>query len=283
MSLIPLNRNYLKAMLLVAAKEDVRYYLCSIYFVCAEGKVLAYATDGHQAMRWIVQDDYQGNDFEYIIDRRAIKDAIKTKYNIHLDVETGEIICAKDGDFRRFTGLVDAKYPNIKKVAQQWIREIGDEQSDQIVFSAYKVAKLAKIGRIISKDSKSKDIGICQYNRASSNNIYNIFTFHGIDNLMYLMTTSRHMSVTDNEKYAVTMDGFAREKSIVEDIIASGFAVECGASRHSYKTAISYAKSKSRVFCIVDYDDNCFMDSDGDIWQYVHRVDSNKVSEQVAA
>ena len=271
--LVKLNRNYLKAMRLVTAKEDIRYYLMGIYFVGAEGKVLGYATDGHQLMRWIVEDDYQGDDFEYIINRRAIKDAIKTKYDIHLNTETGEIICAKDEDFRTFKGLIDGKYPDVKKLVSHCIEDIPKEKVKSLAFNAYYLANLGKIGCIIGKEFGQERSPVRQFNRASINGIENIFTFPQANNLMYVVANIRHENINDGEKYAVMMDHSAIEREIIEDIIDSGFSIKCGVSRHAYKTAVRCAKNSSRVAFIVDYDDKHFIDCNGEIWDFACRIE----------
>lgn len=274
--LIKLNRNYLKAMRLVTAKEDARYYLMGIYFVGGEGKVLAYATDGHQLMRWIVEDNYQGEDFEYIINRRAIKDAIKTKYDIHLNVETGEIICTKDEDFITFKGLIDGKYPDVKKLVSRWIEDIPKEKVKSLTFRADNFITLGKIGKLIGKKFSTPASPVRQYNRASISGIENIFTFPQANNLMYVVTNIKHENINDGEKYAVMMDHSAIEREIIEDIIDSGFSIKCGVSRHAYKTAVRCAKNSSRVAFIVDYDDKHFIDANAEIWDYACRVDVKK-------
>ena len=136
MDLIELKTAYLKAMLCAAAKSDVRYYLEGVYFVGGDNKVLAYSTDGHQLLRWIVCENYQGGDFSYIINRRCIKDAIKTKYHIHLETSTGDIVCAKKEDFRRFKGLIDGKYPDVKRVVSGYIDNIKSEKDENILINA---------------------------------------------------------------------------------------------------------------------------------------------------
>ena len=271
--LIKLNRNYLKALRLVTAKEDLRYYLMGIYFVGAEGKVLAYATDGHQLMRWIVEDDYQGDDFEYIINRRAIKDAIKTKYHIHLNIETGELVCAKDEDFRTFKGLIDGKYPDVKRVISRCIGDIPKEKVKALLFRAENLINLGRISQLIGKEFNSDISPVRQYNRASISGIENIFTFPQANNLMYVVTNIRHENINDRERYAVMMDHAAIEREIIEDTIDSGFSIKCGVSRHAYKTAVRCAKNNSRVAFITDYDDKHFIDCNGEIWDFACRIE----------
>ena len=280
-NLIELNRNYLKAMLCVAAKEDVRYYLEAVYFVGCEGKVLAYSTDGHQMLRWIVCEDYQGADFEYILSRRSIKDAIKTKYNIHIQASTGDLVCAKDEDFRTFKGLIDAKYPNVQKLTSEWINKIAIEQKDHLLFNANHLKNLAKIGQIIAKEYKVTNPAIRQYSRASISGIESIFTFLNVDNLMYLVTNIKHSDITENEHKAVLTDNYKPAKTNVQEFIDDGFGVLCGVSHRS----VDHAKTTpaDMVSVIVDYDEHGYMDANGEIWEYVYFIDAFKPDERITA
>ena len=267
--LIPLNRHYLKAMLCVAAKEDVRYYLEGVCFVGGEGKLLAYSTDGHQMLRWIVCEDYQGSDFEYILDRFSIKRAIKSKYHVHLNIETAELVCAKDEDFLVFKGLIDGKYPDAKKVIARYVADTKTEKDPCILVNGRYLENLGKISRIIGKSNAIKEPPVRLYSSKATDGYTNIFTLGGVSNLIYIVASLRNCNETYSEDYAVTMDAEARDAAIVKARINNGFSVECGTSRHSHKAATSYANSKSRVFTILTYDDDSFMDADGEIWQYV--------------
>lgn len=272
--LIKLNRNYLKAMRLVTAKEDVRYYLMGIYFLGGEGKVLAYATDGHQLMRWIVEDDYQGKDFEYIINRRAIKDAIKTKYNIHLDSETGELACSKNEDFRVFRGSTDGKYPDTSKLIAKYIEDISKDKKETLSFNAKYLENLGKIGQIINKEQGFENLNVRQYSRAALGSVNNFFTFPCCDDLMYIVADIENDGITDSEHKAVLTNTFKPSKNNVQSYIDDGYGVLCGISNGSAQHATTTPADKVRV--IVDYDDNFYMDSEGNIWSYVYFIEAFK-------
>ncbi len=272
MDLIELKTAYLKAMLCAAAKSDVRYYLEGVYFVGGDNKVLAYSTDGRQLLRWIVCEDYKGDDFDYIINRRAIKDAIKTKYHIHLETSTGEIVCAKKEDFRRFKGLIDGKYPDVKRVVSGYVDNMKSEKDENILINASYLKSLSKIGKTVGKHYKIKDVPIRLYSSKPVNAITNIFTFNGNKNLMYIVTSCRSVAVTDEEHHAVLIDDHPVPKPEVQQWLDDDYGAICGVSNKSPDEAKRMADFARKV--IVDYDDDGYMDSTGDIWRFVYFIDA---------
>ncbi len=271
MDLIELKRAYLKAMLCAAAKEDVRYYLEGVYFVGGDNKVLAYSTDGHQLLRWIVCEDYQGDDFSYILNRRSIKDAIKTKYHIHLEASTGDLVCAKDEDFRRFKGLIDGKYPDVKRAVAGYIEDIKQEKDKNVLLNGTYLKNLGKIGEIIGKHYKVKDTPIRLYSSKPVDGITNIFTFNGNKNLMYIVTSCLSVFTTDEEHHAVLLDAHPIPKNEAQQWLDEGFGAICGFSNESPDAAKGMSEYRAKL--IVDYDDDGYMDMNGDIWRFVHFID----------
>lgn len=272
MDLIELKTAYLKAMLCAAAKEDVRYYLEGVYFVGGDNKVLAYSTDGRQLLRWIVSEDYQGDDFSYILNRRCIKDAIKTKYHIHLEASTGDLVCAKDEDFRKFKGLIDGKYPDVKRVVSGYVDNINSEKDENILINASYLKSLSKIGKVIGKHYKIKDTPIRLYSSKPVDGITNIFTFNGNKNLMYIVTSCRSAAVTDEEHHAVLMDQHPVPQPEVQQWIDDGYGAICGFSNKSPDEAKRSADFARTV--IADYDDDGYMDIHGEIWRFVYFIDA---------
>ena len=272
MDLIELKTAYLKAMLCAAAKEDVRYYLEGVYFVGGDNKVLAYSTDGHQLLRWIVCEDYQGDDFSYIINRRCIKDAIKTKYHIHLEASTGDLVCAKNEDFRRFKGLIDGKYPDVKRAVTGYIEDIKQAKDKNVMLNGSYLMNLGKIGKIVGKHYKVKAVPVRLYSSKPVDGITNIFTFNGNKNLMYIVTSCRTADTTDEEHHAVLMDQYPVLKPEVQQWLDDGYGAICGFSNKSPDEAKRMANFTRAV--IVDYDDDGDMDSIGDIWRFVYFIDA---------
>ena len=272
MDLIELKTAYLKAMLCAAAKEDVRYYLEGVYFVGGENKVLAYSTDGHQLLRWIVREEYKGDDFSYIVNRRAIKDAIKTKYNIHLEVSTGDLVCAKNEDYRRFKGLIDGKYPDVKRAVTGYVEDIKQAKDKNVMLNGSYLMNLGKIGKIVGKHYKVKAVPVRLYSSKPVDGITNIFTFNGNKNLMYIVTSCRTADTTDEEHHAVLMDQHPVPKPEVQQWLDDGYGAICGFSNKSPDEAKRMANFTRAV--IIDYDDDGYMDSIGAIWRFVYFVDA---------
>lgn len=274
MDLIELKTAYLKAMLCAAAKEDVRYYLEGVYFVGGDNKVLAYSTDGHQLLRWIICEDYEGSDFSYIINRRCIKDAIKTKYSVHLQASTGDLVCAKDEDFRTFRGLIDGKFPDVKRAVAGYIEDIKKEKDKNILLRGNCLKNLGKIGQIIGKHYKVKDVPVRFYSSKPVDGITNIFTFNGNKNLMYIVTSCRTANTTDEEHHAVLMDEHPIPKPEVQQWLDEGYGAICSVSNKSPDDAKGFAEFAINRKVIVDYDDDGYMDSTGKIWRFVYLIDA---------
>lgn len=272
MDLIELKTAYLKAMLCAAAKEDVRYYLEGVYFVGGDNKVLAYSTDGHQLLRWIVCENYQGDDFSYILNRRSIKDAIKTKYYIHLEASTGDIVCAKNEDFRRFKGLIDGKYPDVKRAVTGYVEDIKQAKDKNVLLNGNYLKNLGKIGKIIGKHYKIKDVPVRLYSSKPVDGITNIFTFNGNKNLIYIVTSCRSADITDEEHHAVLMDEHPIPKPEVQQWLDDGYRAICGVSNKSPDEAKRIANFTRTV--VVDYDDDGYMDLTGNIWRFVYFIDA---------
>jgi len=270
--LIELKTAYLKAMLCAAAKEDVRYYLEGVYFVGGDNKVLAYSTDGHQLLRWIVCENYQGDDFSYILNRRSIKDAIKTKYYIHLEASTGDIVCAKNEDFRRFKGLIDGKYPDVKRAVTGYVEDIKQAKDKNVLLNGNYLKNLGKIGKIIGKHYKIKDVPVRLYSSKPVDGITNIFTFNGNKNLIYIVTSCRSADITDEEHHAVLMDEHPIPKPEVQQWLDDGYRAICGVSNKSPDEAKRIANFTRTV--VVDYDDDGYMDLTGNIWRFVYFIDA---------
>ncbi len=70
--MIELDARYLKAMLVCIPSHDVRYYFCGMQIKAVGGRVEALAADGHRLSKWLVSDDFEGKDFEFLIKKETI-------------------------------------------------------------------------------------------------------------------------------------------------------------------------------------------------------------------
>lgn len=266
MSLIELKRNYLKAMLVVAAKQDIRYYLNDVYFVADNSKVLAYSTDGRQMLRWIVDNDYKGDDFEYIVNRRAIKDAIKTKYDIFLNKETGQIVCSENGDFRQFSGLIDGKYPDVKRAVAGWVDSIKQPKSDNVFLDGNFLGSLSDVSKHIGKHYKVKRPPVRLYKLKSDADTCNIFTFGRVSDIMYIVASLHSDGISDEEHHAVLMDDYTPPKTPTQIHLDKGNTVFCDVSNDSQKAKCICPEGNVEI---IAYDKDGYLDTHGNVWQYV--------------
>ena len=104
---------WLKAVMLAAAKKDVRYYLNGV--MVRNGEMAA--TNGHMAL--LIQSEKIKSDGEYIIDN----DTLKMIVNLYKVVKGDNPVEVKDGTT---TGIgrisitpVDGKFPDINRVIPQ--------------------------------------------------------------------------------------------------------------------------------------------------------------------
>lgn len=104
--MIKIPTRVLKALLICASVEDIRYYLNGIHF---DPRGFACATDGHRLLVYSVAK-FEGGDF--IIPRAAVEAALKMAKAT--DADTMTITLDHVGDI--LYKPVEGKYPNWKKV-----------------------------------------------------------------------------------------------------------------------------------------------------------------------
>jgi len=112
LKIIDIDSNHLKSALLVAAKKDLRYYLCGVFF--EKGKIVA--TDGH---RMIVINHDNTDILPIIIKREIIDMLVKQKTSfIQLYIDTaGKVVSVGAGNFKINEGFdCDGKFPEWRRV-----------------------------------------------------------------------------------------------------------------------------------------------------------------------
>lgn len=192
--MINLSMDYLKAMLVCVPTHEVRYYLCGINFVGVKNKVSAYATDGHRISKWLITEEYDGNDFNIIIKKDAIKAIISSK-DSHAELEptTGAVTTS----FGSITGLIDGKYPNVDRVLNKETVVTKDGAcpiDSKYIFDTIKIANI-----ICGKGSRDK---IKQYNSSPDSTV--VFTFHNVDDFIHGIMPLRESWDSDNTKAVVS-------------------------------------------------------------------------------
>ena len=122
---ITIDHNIVKALLICAAKQDIRYYLKGICVDArANGDVVLVTTDGHRLLAYPVATDAiealaPG---QYIIPREALEAVKPCKAGRHMLPITIEIDTAKGlenkitGATSTVTPLIDGKFPDWRRV-----------------------------------------------------------------------------------------------------------------------------------------------------------------------
>ena len=192
--MISLDVSYLKAMLICVPTQDIRYYLCGINITNNGSKVYAYATDGHRISKWLVTEDYDGNDFNIIINRDTIKAVVSSKdKHVELEPTTGAITTS----FGSITGLIDGKYPDVDRVLNK--ETVIDKDGACYIDSKY-ISDTIKIANIVcGKGSRDK---IKQYNSSPDSTV--VFTFHNVDDFIHGIMPLRGSWDSDNTKAVVS-------------------------------------------------------------------------------
>ena len=131
----------LKAMLQVAPKSDVRYYLNGIQVIRNGNEVVFNATDGHTLMQ------VKTTDLEYIDIQEDVKFVICRK-SLDVMIKSFTTRCLPtlrcDDDFRVTLGelplvIVDGNYPDVQRVITN-----SSERCEEIGVDYTKLAKLSK-------------------------------------------------------------------------------------------------------------------------------------------
>ena len=187
---IELNEFYLQAMLLTAAKEDIRYYLAGILFKALNGKVWAFSTDGHRLSRWLIKDDYQGPNFEYIVGRDGIQSILERKADykdnpIVLDTRCGFLSVAGIA----INNLIDGRYPNALDVANKALQLSDDKEAMPLIDAKY-MKGLANAARLLGK-YRGNSVCASFEHVIRRDNESNTFVVTGIDNYIQVIMPMR--------------------------------------------------------------------------------------------
>lgn len=271
---IKLNRAYLKIMLRVAAKKDVRAYLTTVLFVGGEGKVLAYAADGHQLIRWIVADDYKGPDFKHTVRRSCIENALRSKLAVSMDIDTGQLKLAD----RAVVSVIQHPlsliiYPSIESLTVQYAMNENKDQLETVLISSEYLINLGKIGKILAKENKMKAVPIRFYQRQGTSKIANTFTFNGCSDLIYFVAGQRHEGVTDEEEHAVKLDAHLIPDNPLHAKLDKGESVLCGVSNADPRAT---QDPRGMVVTIVSYGIKGYEDKGGNHWTHASIFDKEK-------
>lgn len=191
---IKLSKKHLQALLKVAAKSDVRYYLEGVCFRSVGSTVFAYASDGHRCLRWQVTDSYDGEALDVIISRNAIEQVCKiaaAKSDIYLSGNDGIMSIRapftdqgmrESLDLATISGEVTAKYPDVERAINTAFNTT-DLNNDALLNPQY-VADACAIAKLIGSPSI--------IHRSGTSNMTNLFLFDRCPDTVCAIMPMRH-------------------------------------------------------------------------------------------
>lgn len=155
---------HLKALLTVAAKKDVRYYLNGIHVVYVDGQTIKLeATDGHIALRLTLNGPH-----DVAPGANVILCGVKLRNVLKMFTERSEATLLIDsegsasvGGFE--VGTVDGRYPDLSRVID---RKIDHKCDDVIGLNFALLETLCKACKAVTKSNKFP-VGKFQFRSAS--------------------------------------------------------------------------------------------------------------------
>jgi DNA polymerase-3 subunit beta len=136
----------LKALLLCASKNDVRFYLNGVYFEAANGKTIAAATDGHRLLAINLPSSDDG-EVKAIIPRALVENAVKTKdKTILITINDGDVTLASAA--QTVSGkVVDGVFPTFRRVVPDTVNGEPAQYRNEYLVDFDKVGKLIDGGK----------------------------------------------------------------------------------------------------------------------------------------
>ena len=137
----------LKALLICAAKNDIRYYLNGIHFESTPHGIIAASTDGHRLL-CINLPNEQAEGIKALIPRALIEAAIKTKApTIDVMIEGANVTLSSMG--QNVSGsITDGVFPDFRRVIPEKVSGIqGNEFNNEYLVDFDKIGKLINGGK----------------------------------------------------------------------------------------------------------------------------------------
>ena len=142
-----IKTNELKALLLCAAKNDVRYYLNGVHFESSANGMIAAATDGHRLL-CINLPAENAPGIKNLIPRALIEAAVKTKApTIDITIEGGNVTLASAG--QSISGsITDGVFPDYRRVIPESVSGIqGNDFNNTYLVDFDKIGALIGGGK----------------------------------------------------------------------------------------------------------------------------------------
>lgn len=143
-----IKTNELKALLLCAAKNDVRYYLNGVHFESSAHGIIAVATDGHRLLCVNLPNE-QAEGVKALIPRALIEAAIKTKApTIDVMIEGANVTLSSMS--QNVSGsITDGVFPDFRRVIPNSVTgEFSQFQHDYM-------AEFDKVGHLLNGTTAS--------------------------------------------------------------------------------------------------------------------------------
>lgn len=184
--MIELKSNYLRALLVTAAKGDNTYrpQLCGIHFRSRAGRIEAHSTDGHRASKWLIAETSDSPDFAVIVSTKAIKHALYAKDDTVKLTPTGKLISSL-GVSR---GTIDRDYVDIDRVFG--VDGVINRIDAKPMFNSKYLADLDKVSRHLRVVDKNNGVHLCNH----SNNEKCFFVFDHVHDFVSVIMPLREGS-----------------------------------------------------------------------------------------
>jgi DNA polymerase-3 subunit beta len=158
MQLPPLKTAHIRAALIFASKEDVRYYLNGVCIEVAPDGAYIVATDGHRM--FAVREPCEGlvprlGNKCYIVPRAALESILKTSKGDSMLVrpsDDGKTAVLEFGGVSATCTLIDGRFPDWRRVIPA-----KDQSGMAGQFNGDYMADCVKVGKLL--DTRSKALG----------------------------------------------------------------------------------------------------------------------------
>ena len=144
---LTIETNELKALLICAEKNDIRYYLNGVHFESTSNGIIAASTDGHRLL-CINLPSEQAEGIKALIPRALIEAAVKTKAQvIDISIDGANVTLASAG--QSISGsLTEGVFPDFRRVIPEKVSGIqGNEFNNEYLVDFDKIGKLINGGK----------------------------------------------------------------------------------------------------------------------------------------
>ena len=145
---LTIKTNELKALLLCAAKNDIRYYLNGVHFESTPNGIIAASTDGHRLL-CINLPSEQAESVNCLVPRALIEAAVKTKAQvIDVIIIDGQQVTLSSAGQNVSGSLTEGVFPDFRRVIPEKVSGIqGNEFNNEYLVDFDKIGKLVNGGK----------------------------------------------------------------------------------------------------------------------------------------